>query len=219
MLDPPITNGDLTSVVQLGVLALAFGRVNRITFHEDGVTPESDTDHTVMLGLVACSFAARHLPHLDLGLIAQLALVHDVVEVYAGDTPTLRITTEQQTSKQEREHVALERIRAEFSRLPWLSTVIDLYENRSTPEARYVKAMDKLLPKITHIANGGRTLRDQGFTMRELIGRYERQLRELQDYAADFPPLLELRAELVSWVYNAVDLCPIDEEAQRSAGT
>jgi len=78
-------------VVRLGQLALAFGRVNRITRHEDGTTPESDTDHTVMLGLIACALAERWYPHLDRGLVAQYALVHDLVEVYAGDTPTLAI--------------------------------------------------------------------------------------------------------------------------------
>jgi putative hydrolases of HD superfamily len=201
-----------TTVVQLGLLSLAFGRVNRITFHEDGVTPESDTDHTVMLGLVACAFAHRHLPALDVGLIAQFALVHDLVEVYAGDTPTLRITAGQRTGKQEREHVAFQRIQAEFTALPWLATTISRSERRDTPEARYVKAMDKLLPKITHLANGGRTLRDQCFSIQELATRYDQQLHELREYAADFPPLLDLRTELVNWVHNTVHLGPVSTE-------
>ena len=75
------------AVIALGRLALRFGRVDRITYHDDGVTAESDTDHTVMLGLIACAFAAAHLPDLDVGLIAEFAPVHDLVEVYAGDTP------------------------------------------------------------------------------------------------------------------------------------
>lgn len=201
-----VTDEDVAATVRLGVLALAFGRVNRITFHEDGATPESDTDHTVMLGLVACAFAARHLPHLDLGLVAQFVLVHDLVEVYAGDTPTLRIDAAQKAGKEEREQQALMRIMREFVNLPWLAATIALYEQRRKPEARYVKAMDKLLPKITHIANGGKTLRDQGFTMGELVARYDQQLDELKDYAADFPPLFDLRAELITWVYDTVKL-------------
>jgi putative hydrolase of HD superfamily len=204
MSNPTVTYIDAKSVVDLGVLALAFGRVNRITFHDDGVTPESDTDHTVMLGLVACAFAARHLPDLDLGLIAQFALVHDLVEVYAGDTPTLRINDAQRESKEEREQAALMRIMREFTALPWLAATIAVYEQRRRPEARYVKAMDKLLPKITHIANRGRTLRDQGFSMGELVARYEQQLDELRVYADDFPALFALRAELIEWVYGTV---------------
>lgn len=195
------------SVIALGQLSLAFGRVDRITYHEDGTTLESDTDHTVMLGLVACAFAARYpVMDLDLGLVAQFALVHDVVEVYAGDTPTLRINDAQRLSKAEREEAALARIRREFTALPWLASMIARYEERTEPEARYVKALDKLLPKITHILNGGKTLRDQGFTVAELQARYDQQLDELLVYAADFPALFHLRILLLDHVYETVDL-------------
>lgn len=190
---------DTDAAIGLGGLALALGRVERITRHEDGLTPESDTDHTVMLGLLACGFAAEHLPQLDLGLVAQLALVHDVVEAYAGDTPTLRIDPDQQAAKQAREAAALDRIRGEFATAyPWLVDSIACYEARQVPEARYVKALDKLVPKITHVLNGGATMRQQGLARDEVAARYERQLHELRGYAADFPPLFELREELIA---------------------
>lgn len=196
---------ETAAVVDLGRLALAFGRVDRITYHEDGVTPESDTDHTVMLGLVACAFAARHLPGLDLGRIAQYALAHDLVEVYAGDTPTLRISAAQRLGKHEREMAALERIEREFGdRLPWVAETIRSYEARQNPEARYVKALDKLLPKITHLSNGGVTLQQQAMGCDELAARYAAQGAELLGYATDFPPLLELRTALVGQVLAMV---------------
>jgi putative hydrolase of HD superfamily len=187
------------AVVDLGRLALAFGRVNRITLHDDGTTPESDTDHTVMLGLIACAFAQRELPQLDLGLIAQYALVHDLVEVYAGDTPTLQqLAPDAAADKAAREEAAYLRLAEEFAmRLPWIATTIAEYELRRTPEARYVKALDKLLPKITHLLNGCVTVRQQGMDVDALSARYATQLMELAGYAGDFPPLFELRAELV----------------------
>jgi putative hydrolases of HD superfamily len=71
------------SLVDLARLALAFGRVDRTAvYHPDQTTPESDTDHTVMLGWAACAIAATWFPQLDLGLVAQFALVHDAPEVY-----------------------------------------------------------------------------------------------------------------------------------------
>jgi putative hydrolases of HD superfamily len=188
-------------VIDLGQLALAFGRVDRATYHEDGVTRESDTDHTVMLGLVACAFAARHLPGLDLGRIAQYGLVHDLVEVYAGDTVTLVVLdAAQREDKHRREHAALERITRELGSLPWVASAIASYEQRADPEARYVKALDKLLPKITHILNGLTTIHELGMTREELALRYEIQDRELCAYVSDFPPLFALRAELVDLV-------------------
>jgi HD domain-containing protein len=48
------------------------------------------------------------------------ALVHDAPEVYAGDTPTLRITAQGRAAKAVREHAALDRLHTEFGdRLPW----------------------------------------------------------------------------------------------------
>jgi putative hydrolases of HD superfamily len=192
---------DTQAVIDLGELSLAFGRVDRVTYHPDGETFESDTDHTVMLGLVACAFAHRYLPDLRQGWIAQFALVHDVVEVYAGDTSTLNISEDGKAAKKAREAAAEDRIRTEFGlRLPWLPMMIDFYENRTFPEARYVRALDKLLPKITHILNGCKTIKDEGMLLGRLKLRYANQLVELESYASDFPPLFELRAELVEMV-------------------
>lgn len=194
------------AVVDLGRMALQFARVNRVTYHEDGATPESDADHTVMLGLIACAVADEHFPQLDLGLVAQYALVHDLVEVYAGDTNTLRVTTANaKAAKQRREHEAYERIAAELgATLPWVHVLIAEYEARTTPEARFVKALDKLLPKITHILNGAKTIRQQGMSLAELAARYEAQIGELSEYAADFPALFDLRTVLVDRVLKVL---------------
>ncbi len=194
------------SLIALASATLAFGKIDRITYHEDGVTPESDSDHTVMLGVIACAFAARHFRDLDLGKIAQYALVHDLVEIYAGDTPTLRIDADGRAAKAERERQALELIRDEFATLPWLYITIADYEERRDPEARFVKALDKLLPKITHILNHGVTLRDQGMSRKELVTRYDEQKIELESYASDFPQLLQFREDLLKMLFEKAAL-------------
>lgn len=191
------------AMITLGRLSLAFGRVDRMTFHEDGVTPESDTDHTVMLGLIACALAARE-HHLNVGLVAQFALVHDLVEVYAGDTPTLRaLDTAGKDGKKAREQAAFQRIVREYvDALPWLPTALAAYEQQTIAEARFVRALDKLLPKITHLSNGCVTVLAQNMTYDELAERYELQEKELLEYAADFPIIFELRAHLVGRVLD-----------------
>lgn len=200
-------------VVELGALALRLSRVERITFHPDGKRPETDSDHTVMLGLIAPAFAHRflisHPYNLDLGLVAQFALVHDLVEAYAGDMPTLNITDEQRLEKIIKERQAEERIRMEFAGyFPWVTTMIAEYESQVKPEARYVRAMDKLLPKITHILNNGATFGTENGRLDQeaLVRRYARQVGELEKYASDFPPLFELRAQLVGLVFEAINL-------------
>lgn len=190
------------AVVDLGRLALAFGRVDRTAvYHPGGITPESDTDHTVMLGWVACSLAARYFPQLDVGLVAQFALIHDAPEVYAGDTPTLRIDDAGRQAKAEREKAASQRIDREFTgRLDWLPDYLEMYEQQEIPEARFVRGVDKVLPKVVHLLDGCTGLHEQGIGGGELAGVFERQRRDMEGYVGEFAELLDLRAELVDRV-------------------
>ncbi len=203
---PRVISKEVTdAVVALGKLVLQFSRVNRGTYQEDGHTPESDTDHTVMLGIIACSFAKRCLPHLDLGKIAQFALVHDLVEAYAGDTQTLQVMTPYiKMEKEQREHSAFLRIQNEFRMLPWAADTIREYEEKSSPEARYVKALDKAIPKITHILNRGAAYRSSGLTQAHAQEIYDVQRIDMQKYAGDFPEVMELRDYLIEEVFGVV---------------
>lgn len=199
-----LPDGVADAVVRLGRIVLNFGLVERKTYHPDGKTLETDTTHTVMLGTVGCALARDYFPQLNPGLIAQYALVHDLPEVYAGDTPTLReLSADAKAEKALREQAAADRIRDEVGDdLPWVPDMIAEYEARTTPEARFVKALDKLLPKITHISNDVLTVRQEGMDAEALAARYVAQRAELMQYASDFPQLLDLHAELVSLVLS-----------------
>lgn len=192
----------VTGMIDLGRLALAFGRIDRGTSHPDGVTPESDTDHTVMLGLIACALAREHFPQLDVGLIAQYALVHDLPEVHAGDTHTLwTLSADAKEQKRQREERACRLIREEFQDVfPWVPDMVGEYEALLTPEARFVKALDKLLPKITQVLNGGVTVRAMGMGAAELSQRHAQQVQEMQAYAADFPELMEMMGSMIEMI-------------------
>ncbi len=170
------------AVLHLGRLALQFGLVERKTYHPDGVTPESDTTHTVMLALLACAFADRFAQHLNRGRIAEFALVHDFVEVYAGDVPTIRdLSLEDKRQKDENEHQALLRLREELGKeLPWVADTMEEYESLSTPEARFVKTLDKVLPKITHYFNEGAMLKVMGIDGIELKDIHTFQHEKIQ---------------------------------------
>lgn len=195
------------AVVRLGMVAMQLGIVDRAVLKPDGVTPESDSDHTVMLSLVCCAFAHAVTPRLDVGLVAQLALVHDLVEAYAGDTPTLRISEEERQNKRQREAAALDRLQIEFGgMLPWVPETIALYERLDTPEARFVKTMDKLMPKITHILNKGQALKLAGFYRADMQQIFENQEQALtSSYGEDQPEAMALFEELAGLVL-AIDL-------------
>lgn len=194
------------ALIDLGRLALAFGRIDRTAcYHPDGVTKESDSDHTVMLGWIAPALADRCFPQLDVGLVAQFALIHDMPEVYAGDTPTLRIDDAGRAAKAEREHLAVRRLMAEFgTQLPWVPATVVLYEEQREPEARFVRGLDKCLPKIVHLLDGATGLCEQGMGSAELADVFDRQRKDMEGYVGEFTELMALREELVGRVVALV---------------
>lgn len=185
------------AVTRLAGYALAFGRIDRTAcLHPDGITRESDSDHTVMLGWIAPAFAGYCGPGLDPGLVAQFALVHDAVEVFAGDTQTLRIDDDGRKAKAAREKAAADRWRSEFlGVLPWMPQMIDRYEEQWEPEARFVRALDKILPKLVHVQNGCSDLAQFGMTADELQVTLDKQRDDIAAYAGEFGALMDLRDE------------------------
>ena len=171
-------------------LALALGRVNRATYHEDGQRPETDTDHTVMLCLLVADLA--QLPSLrgrvDVGQLIAFALVHDVVEAYAGDTVSISLDAEQRRAKARRETAALNRLSKEFGADSWLVRTIKAYEAMDTIEARLVNFADKIAPKLTHALNGGCTMRRLGIGVEPVSEQGQR----LAARSPDLPELAEL---------------------------
>ncbi len=178
----------LDRALLLARISLTFGRVERVTRHEDGSRPETDTDHTVMLGLVACELAPVHL---DRAKIAAFSLVHDLAEVYAGDTPTLVVSSEIMAAKAVREEAAKTRLFAELGDGSWLASLLATYERQQEPEARFVRLIDKVLPKLTHAFNKCAAARS--FVDRDgFLAAHARQFQKLQEEYPEFPDALEL---------------------------
>lgn len=203
----PFTSMDAAGLYRpindLARLAMDFGKIDRTAVrHADQVTPESDSDHTVMLAWLAPALAARCCPDLDVGLVCQFAVVHDAPEVLAGDTQTLRITPEERQAKEEREALAARQLDSGFGGtvLPWFPDMIYRYESQADPEARFVKAMDKLVVKMVHLVDGCSGIRGEGVTAIEFGEMVETQRGALASYASDFPGLLGLYNQLVAEV-------------------
>jgi len=172
------TTCHLTESLAIASLVMRLGEVERATRHPDG-RHETDTTHTVMLALTAWRMAGdvnATLPpseqlHLESVLI--LALIHDMPEAIAGDVVTLRpLDADARQAKADAEAAAVECIRDE---LPWLAGLIDVHEEQQVPEARYVHFLDKLMPKLTHIHDGCRVLRERGMGREELVANQRAQ--------------------------------------------
>lgn len=196
----------IPSVIKLANLCVQFSLVDRVTHTDPGGRPESDTDHTFMLSMVACSIAQRYLPELDLGKVAQYALIHDFVEVYAGDEPTVFIDDEMLARKAEAEQAALKKLHLQFDKVfPWITDTIEAYESLSDPKSRFVKVIDKIMPSLTHLQDGGLTLRKLGVdTLEKLQESIDGRSANMQAYAYDQKFAMALRAELVELIRKQV---------------
>jgi len=206
-------NPTAAEAVELGRFALTFARVQRATFHPDGKRRETDSDHTVMLGLIALAFCPRELDH---GIVAEFCLVHDLVETYAGDTDTsMGLTARQAANKAVSEDKALKRIVAEFNEAaPWLIRRMRQYEQQQVAEARYVRLLDKAMPKITHILNRGEAYRRSGVALADMERAHTLQLVKLR---SEYPELRNGAFECIDRLF--VDLMEAAEDAMRVGGT
>jgi putative hydrolase of HD superfamily len=132
---------------------------------------ENDAEHSWHLALMVMVLAEYADEPIDLGHTIKLVVVHDLVEIYAGDTPIY--DTELGKSQQEREEAAADKL---FGILPGdsgraLRALWDEFEARQTPEARFAKAMDRFQPLLLNWMAKGGTWRTPGVTADDVRGR------------------------------------------------
>ena len=188
-------------LLDIARMTFRFAKVNRATLFEDGERTESDTDHTVMLSLCACALAqSLYKKKLDLGKVAQFSIVHDLVEVYAGDTNTINISPESRKEKEAKEVLSFEKIKSEFIDIyPWIPETIEEYERRDSPEARFVKTLDKAMSKLTNTLNKGAALKKMGTSREEITRHFANQKQEYRKkYGEEFPELVDILEELMN---------------------
>lgn len=103
---------------------------------------ESDAEHSYHLALMVMIFI-EDFPELDYEKTIKLALIHDLVEIYAWDTVVFDKKSEK--TKSEREHNSFERLKNEFQDiLPEFIELIEEYENRNSTESKFVYSIDKI---------------------------------------------------------------------------
>lgn len=178
---------NIERMLAIARLSMVFGQVRRVTLHEDG-EPESDTTHTVMLAIFSMEVA--HECGYDSALAAQFAVIHDLPEVYAGDTNTARGLSEAEAAeKSRRETAAMLRLTDDLDGAITLS-ILQRYEAQREPEARLVRYLDKVLPKLTHYLNGGSALRALGLTASDVHVKHAQQGEQL---ASQYPEMADAR--------------------------
>ncbi len=158
---------------------------------------ENDAEHSWSLALIACMLAPHVDPSLDVGKICQFAVVHDLTEVHAGDTSAFASEQDHQT-KEEREHLALQKISKEFAHFPWLVDMLGQYERQEVEEAKFVRSIDKLVPLFFDYINEGVYYRENKHTLEDFVAFMERPRQKAKIHAGAFEYHEEAMAMLLS---------------------
>lgn len=145
--------------------------VLRRTFLLDGSRRENSAEHSWHIALAAVLLAEHSSEEVDVGRVVRMLLVHDVVEVDAGDT--YAYDPEGHRDKEERERAAAERL---FGLLPEdqaadLHELWNEFEAGETAEARFANAVDRLQPMIHNYVTEGRAWLEHGVTRGQVLGR------------------------------------------------
>lgn len=132
---------------------------------------ENDAEHSWALCLFAITLVEHANEPVDLLRVLRMLIVHDIVEIDAGDT--FAYDAVRMLDQHAREALAAERI---FGLLPPESAaefhaLWDEFEARATPEARFALAVDRFQPMLLNCRAEGATWRQHGVTRAMVLAR------------------------------------------------
>lgn len=174
-------------------------RVLRETLICDSSRRENSAEHSWHLAVMGMLLAEYAPAGTDLMRAVKMALIHDIVEIDAGDA--FCYDPAATAGKEERERLAADRL---FGLLPEdqaseLRELWDEYEEMTTPESRYANALDRLQPLLQNIETDGGTWRMHGVGR----GRVEERMQPIASGMPDIWPYVEAaldRAASAGWL-------------------
>jgi len=145
--------------------------IERKTKIISGSRLENDAEHSWHLAMMAIILHKQSNHEIDLFKVIKMLLVHDLVEIDAGDTFAYDMNG--QIDKYDREHLAAKRL---FGLLPeeqgkelmelWIE-----FEGKETNEAKFAASLDRLQPLIHNHLNQGDTWKKYNITSEQVINR------------------------------------------------
>lgn len=132
---------------------------------------ENDAEHAWHMAIMAYLLQEYANEPVDIAKVMLMCLIHDVVEIDAGDT--YAYDAENMKTQKAREEAAKERI---YSLLPpdqkeTLTALFDEFEAYETPEAKFARALDNLQPLLLNNSNDGGDWVEHGVSASQVMGR------------------------------------------------
>lgn len=145
--------------------------IERATTLGDGTRFENSAEHSWHVALYALILAKQARPDVEISRVIKMLLIHDLVEIDAGDAPIFGQYDAEKLADEEAK--AARRI---FGLLPadQASELLDLwneFEAAATPDAQFAKSMDRFQPPNQNLASGGGSWKDYGVDLNRIEAR------------------------------------------------
>lgn len=145
--------------------------IKRQTYLSDGVRKENDAEHAWHMALMTLILSEYANEEIDVLKTISMILIHDIVEIDAGDT--YAYDEEGKKTQKEREEKAAERI---FGMLPEdqqekFRALFEEFEAAETKEARFARAMDNVQPLMLNNATDGKSWEERGVRISQILKR------------------------------------------------
>ena len=145
--------------------------IGRQTYLSDGKRKENDAEHAWHMAIMTILLSEYANEEIDALKTVTMLLIHDIVEIDAGDT--YAYDEEAKKTQKEREQKAAERI---FGLLPpdqgeKFKKIWEEFEARETKEARFARTMDNLQPVMLNDATDGKAWVEHGVHLEQIMKR------------------------------------------------
>lgn len=143
----------------------------RQSYIADGTRKENDAEHAWHMSIMALLLKEHVDPEIDLLRTISMLLIHDLVEIDAGDTYAYDEQAKQ--DQKEREEKAAKRI---FGLLPEdqnqsFRNLFEEFENGNSQEARFARALDRFQPMMLNSVSGGKSWKEHGVKLSSIEER------------------------------------------------
>jgi len=160
---------DLQNILKFTKLLNKFRQIERVIRSNGGDRLENDVEHSYQLTMLAWYIISTQKLDLDIDLVIKYSLVHDLVEIYAGDTYAHTTDKELKKSKIKREEDSLVRLEREFKEFPEIFELIKQYESKSDLEAKFIYALDKIEPILNIYTSSRKTWKEKNISIDMII--------------------------------------------------
>lgn len=145
--------------------------IGRQTYLSDGVRKENDAEHAWHMAIMTILLSEYSNGEIDVLKTVTMLLIHDIVEIDAGDT--YAYDEEGKKTQRQREEKAADRI---FGILPEdqqkkFREIWEEFEAGETPEAKFARTMDNIQPMMLNDATGGKAWMEHGVKLAQIMGR------------------------------------------------